>query len=102
MESTLEKLNKIAEKVGAEIIEHKPYSTHPDDSHLEVVLCRLGRYKYVTWIANLTEGLAGFAHGRYFERFIIDDEINYHDSIKISQELYRRALKDYNTRGVQY
>ena len=50
---------------GWTIIASKPYSTHPDDGHLSVVLCRSQhRDEWVTWLGNAQNG--GCHHGHYF------------------------------------
>lgn len=50
-----------------------PYSGHPDDWFLNVVLCETLTGEFVTWTENLQSG--GFAHGHYFENLVdaIDD-----------------------------
>lgn len=59
----------------------KPYSDHPGDAHLEVVLAKVefGAHPWVTWMFNKEDG--GYFWGHYFE----------------TQE---EAVKDYNERGV--
>ena len=42
----------------------RPYSSNPDDSHLQVVLHRNFKGEYVTHVENTQCG--GFVHGHYF------------------------------------
>ena len=42
----------------------RPYSSHPDDSHLSVVLHRNFKGELVTHVHNTQDG--GFYHGHYF------------------------------------
>lgn len=42
----------------------RPYSNHPDDSHLSVVLHKNFKGEYVTHVLNSQTG--GFVHGHYF------------------------------------
>ncbi len=44
----------------------KPYSSHPGDKHLTVVLARTGgHHPWVTWVHNSQDG--GYFWGHYFE-----------------------------------
>lgn len=61
----------------------KPYSAHPDDSHLEVVLHENFKGEYCTHILNNQTG--GFVHGHYFGK---------------ESGWLAHALKDFNARGV--
>lgn len=49
------------------IIERKPFSTHPDDWYLEVVLAKIewGHTEYVTWEYN--KRTSYYSNGHYFE-----------------------------------
>lgn len=42
----------------------RPFSTHSDDSHLQVVLHKNFKGEYVTHVQNLHTG--AFVHGHYF------------------------------------
>jgi len=42
----------------------RPYSNHPNDSHLQVVLHKNFKGEYVTHVQNTQAG--GFVHGHYF------------------------------------
>lgn len=48
----------------ATIHAEKPYSTHPDDGHLRIVLATSNKGEYVTWAFNKQDG--GFFWGHYF------------------------------------
>ncbi len=48
-----------------DIIASKPYSSHPDDSYLTVVLHRNFKGEYVTHIHNSYDN--GFHSGHYFD-----------------------------------
>lgn len=51
---------------GWTLIASKPYSTHSDDNHLSVVLCRSQyRDEWVTWLGNSSCG--GCGNGHYFQ-----------------------------------
>ena len=54
------------------ILKRKPWSTHPDDHYLEIVLAEVdwGYHPYVTWGLNKSrkEG-EFFFEGHYFETF---------------------------------
>lgn len=58
----------------------KPYSDHPDDAFLSVVLHRNFKGEWVTHVRNNQDG--GFSHGHYFTDLA-------------------DAAKDYNERGVK-
>lgn len=60
-------------------IASKPYSSHPDDYYLSIVLHKNFKGEFVTHMANSEDG--GFYHGRYFDN--LED-----------------AMKDFETRGV--
>ena len=48
------------------VLMRAPYSGHPDDWFLNIVLCELDDgEQYVTWDENVLTG--GFAHGHYFQ-----------------------------------
>lgn len=64
-----------------DILGHKPYSSHPDDDYLQVVLAKVEtahRSEFVTWVLNLHTN--GYSHGHYFENL-------------------KEALADFNKRG---
>jgi hypothetical protein len=66
MEQTISKHDIITEvkSIGWEYIDHKPYSGHPDDWFLQVVIAaRPNRTEYVTWLYNAE--LGGLHGGRY-------------------------------------
>lgn len=47
------------------IVERKPYSKDPEDSHLQIVLAEVGGYEpWVVWLHNQEDG--GFYCGEYF------------------------------------
>lgn len=48
-----------------QILEKKPYSNHPDDKHLSVVLCKWEQsaLPYVVWVHNSQDG--GYHNGDY-------------------------------------
>jgi len=48
-----------------EIIKSKPYSDHPNDRPLTVVLAKNYKGEFVTWIHNSKDG--GFFWGHYFK-----------------------------------
>ena len=50
-----------------EILKRKPYSDHPDDHYLEIVLAKIdwGLHPFVTWGLNHESG--GYFLGHYFE-----------------------------------
>lgn len=58
---------------GREMIAHKPYSAHPGDAHLQIVLYRItkgsGKVEYVTWVNNIQDGPNGLYAGDYFDTF---------------------------------
>jgi len=63
------------------ILEKKPYSNHPEDTHLSVVLCEIDQKDhYVTWMHNSEDD--GYFWGHYFETL-------------------REARIDYNKRGIR-
>ena len=70
---------------GYEIIAQQPYSDHPDDKHLFIVLGRrpLGTKEYVTWMYNAKDG--SFNWGKYF---------NGHFRDKSAYELALESFKD--------
>lgn len=45
-------------------IAQRPYSSHPDDAHLSVVLHKNFKGEYVTHVHN--SQIDGFVHGHYF------------------------------------
>lgn len=58
---------------NVEILERRPFSMHPEDKYLHIVLARRpykyapDGYEYVTWIHNLSDG--AFHQGHYsFEK----------------------------------
>jgi len=65
------------------IIGRKPYSSHPDDHYLEVVIAKVQKTEYthefVTWVYNKHSN--GYAHGHYFGND------------------FKAALEDFNQRG---
>lgn len=63
------------------IIATKPYSSHPDDSHLTVVLHKNFKGEYVTHVHNSEDG--GFYWGHYFSDL-------------------ESAMKDFHKRGESY
>lgn len=65
------------------IIARRPASSHPEDSHMEVVLGRSpGPKPWVTWLFNSTRGEGGsYMRGHYFAENELD-----------------RAVADYKTR----
>jgi hypothetical protein len=51
--------------IGWDYLDHKQYSSHPDDWFLQVVIAaRPNRTEYVTWLYNAS--LGGLHGGRYF------------------------------------
>lgn len=62
-------------------IDTRPYSNHPDDSHLQVVLHKNFKGEYVTHIQNTQDN--GFYHGHYFGK---------------DENAYENAVEDYVTR----
>lgn len=63
------------------ILGRKPYSSHPDDDYLQVVLAKVEtphRQEFVTWVFNTQNN--GYGHGHYFENL-------------------KEALADFNSRG---
>lgn len=69
------------------VILKKPYSTHPDDSRLFVVLAINHKGEFVTW--NYNEEVDGLDSGHYFGTFN-----------KGSSEALRNALDDFDKRGL--
>ena len=61
------------------IIAKKPYSNHPDDSFLSIVLHRNFKGELVTHMHNAQDG--GYYHGRYHGNDM------------------EKAMKDFETRG---
>ena len=59
----------------------RPFSSHPDDCHLQVVLHKNFKGEYVTHVQNLNNG--GFVHGHYFGK---------------DNEAFEDAVEDYVTR----
>ncbi len=55
------------------VLMRMPYSGHPDDWHINVVLCETHRGEFVTWVENLETG--GVFEGNYFDNLVdaIDD-----------------------------
>lgn len=50
---------------GWTVVASKPYSTHPDDGYLSVILCKSEhREEWVTWLGNSSCG--GCGNGHYF------------------------------------
>jgi hypothetical protein len=84
-----EKLETIAKRQNVELLDYKLYSNHPDDTHLYTVLCKKHDKKYITWVANTSEGCEGFGNGHYFE-----DLWNKHTQ----EDLEMNAIADYNNR----
>lgn len=57
-------LFNVANDQGKEVIAIKPYSTHPGDTHLYVVLCKVESMDpYVTWTCNTNS--SDFFDGHY-------------------------------------
>jgi hypothetical protein len=52
-----------------EILKRKPYSNHPDDHYLEIVLAKveLTYHPFVVWLYNKND--SGYNNGSYFETF---------------------------------
>lgn len=72
---------------GREVLYRKPYSNHPKDNFLEVVLV-WWHGKFVTWTRNLQTG--GFDAGNYFELRMYSDDL---------EKAFVDALEDYDSRG---
>jgi hypothetical protein len=64
---------------GYKLVAVKPYSDHPDDNFLWIVLAQ-GPEEYVTWLFNVQQN--GCGNGRYF-----------------GEDEYTVALDDFNTRN---
>lgn len=62
----------------------KPYTDHPEDNFLEVVLHTNFKGEYCTHVLNNQTN--GFAHGHYFGK---------------NQQGLQNAMKDFNKRGVE-
>ena len=58
------KLPVLREEKGRYVIAEMPYSAHPDDTYLTLVLC-VYKGQFVTWVYNRSD--AGFYYGRYFD-----------------------------------
>ena len=62
------------------LIEIKPYSDHPDDTHLSVVLYRINKGpsmpgqriegRWVTWLCNALDKPASTSEGHYFDNIV--------------------------------
>ena len=63
-----------------EILLEKPYSNHPGDKHLSIVLAKWNG-EYVTWGHNKDDG--GYFWGHYFD-----------------ETEYEKAIVDFKKRGV--
>lgn len=77
---TCDHTKNIAAEVGRPAWEilRKPYSKHPADNYLEIVLAAWGTCEWVTWLYNKSMG--GYNEGHYFTD-------------------YQEALEDYYKRG---
>lgn len=74
--------SSIQPPLGTLLIGIKPYSNHPDDSHLWIVMCKRPegeRQEFIVW--NLNTKDPGYYNGEYYE-------------------LYEDALAKFNSWGV--
>lgn len=84
--NTLRQAHLICEEKGFSLLAAKPYSMHPDDSHLAIVLIDRKRFdfqefptdRYVTWLFN--------------NAWLFEDG-SYYPTLK-------QAIKSFNRRGI--
>ena len=75
---------------GAEVLHRKPYSLHPSDNFLEIVLAYLpAKGEFAVWLVNLQTG--GASHGAYLCP----------RDFPIVRARYLTALRHYDDRGVE-
>jgi hypothetical protein len=79
------------DRSSVNIILEKPYSNHPGDHYLSIVLAEVpgGRKKFVTWLSNNECG--GFSEGHYHDVFPGDDPA----------DVLANAVEDFKKRGVR-